>query len=141
MLYIKITDVQDGTVLAAEALSEPVFVMWQEKNKIPIRCSEHKAQGIVSEDGSIIYQLAGKAAMPTAESGMEAATIDEWEYEEIIERLDPPEPEPQPDPEPEPEPDVPMTPAQMRLKIKEQGESIDMLTECILEMSEAVYGG
>ena len=34
-----------------------------------------------------------------------------------------------------------MTVAEMREKITEQQGSIDMLVECVLEMSEIIYGG
>lgn len=79
----------------------------------------------------------------------DASVIDLAEYDELYEQLvdgepvpEPtPEPEPTPSPEPEPEPEHKMTVQEMREKIAEQDETISMLTECLLEMSEIVYGG
>lgn len=43
-------------------------------------------------------------------------------------------------PEPEPEPEHQPTVEELQAKVSEQAEEIDMLTECILEMSEIIYG-
>ena len=75
--------------------------------------------------------------------------IDSTEYDELYEQLKegdevpfvppaPPEPTPEPTPEPVPV-ETPMTIQQMRDKITEQGQMIDMLTECLLEVSEVIY--
>ena len=75
--------------------------------------------------------------------------IDSTEYDELYEQLKegdevpfvpPISPEPEPEPTPEPVPvETPMTIQQMRDKIMEQGQMIDMLTECLLEVSEVIY--
>ena len=92
--------------------------------------------------------------MPDGAPAYETAkivVIDETEYDEIRALLDdgeevpvdpaPPEPEPVgPDDPVEPD-ERPMTVAEMREKITEQQGSIDMLIECVLEMSEIIYGG
>lgn len=60
MVYIKV--MQGDTVITAEAHENPVYVCKQ-KNGIIKRCTELQAQGILSLDGSTIYQLDGKDSL------------------------------------------------------------------------------
>ena len=60
MVYIKV--MQGDTVITAEAHENPVYVC-QQKNGIIVRCPEQKAQGVLSVDGSTIYQLDGTDAL------------------------------------------------------------------------------
>lgn len=117
MDYYKIFG-KDGSVIAAEAMEEPAFIMYQESNGTYLRCSRVKAQGILSADGSQIYQLKGYKAMP--DEHLIAESITQTEYEILVEELDiddddDTEPEPSPDDE-DPGSDV-MTAQQMREKI------------------------
>ena len=59
MVYFKILSA-DGTVKSVEALADPVYVCWQTRNGILIRCDKRDAQGVMSGDGNTIYQLQGK---------------------------------------------------------------------------------
>jgi hypothetical protein len=131
----------DGELIGAEAIKEPFFVEWQEKNGMYIEAPELHARGIVSQDGNAVYQLDGKDAIQS-ENGMVAIIIDECEYNECIEKLgdldDVPEQEDTPEENTE-DVETPMNAAQMRKKITELNSAVEMLTECILEMSEAVY--
>ena len=61
MVYFKILSA-DGTVKSVEALADPVYVCWQTRNGILIRCDKRDAQGVMSGDGNTIYQLQGEAA-------------------------------------------------------------------------------
>lgn len=117
MDYYKIFG-KDGSVIAADAMEEPAFIMYQESNGTYLRCSRVKAQGILSADGSQIYQLKGYKAMP--DEHLIAESITQTEYEILVEELDiddddDTEPEPSPDDE-DPGSDI-MTPQQMRERI------------------------
>lgn len=80
MVYIKV--MQGDTVITAEAHENPVFVCRQ-KNGIIKRCTEQQAQGILSLDGSTIYQLDGKDSL-NLDNGYTAEFTYMTVYEEII---------------------------------------------------------
>lgn len=80
MVYIKV--MQGDTVITAEAHETPVYVCKQ-KNGIIKRCSEQSAQGILSLDGSTIYQLDGKDSL-NLDNGYTADFTYMTVYEEII---------------------------------------------------------
>lgn len=80
MVYIKV--MQGDTVVTAEAHETPVYVCRQ-KNGIIKRCSEQSAQGILSLDGSTIYQLDGKESL-NLDNGYTADYTYMTVYEEII---------------------------------------------------------
>ena len=80
MVYIKV--MQGDTVITAEAHENPVFVCRQ-KNGIIKRCTEQQAQGILSLDGSTIYQLDGKDSL-NLDNGYTAEFTYMTVYEEIL---------------------------------------------------------
>lgn len=80
MVYIKV--MQGDTVITAESHEAPVYVCKQ-KNGIIKRCSEQSAQGILSLDGSTIYQLDGKESL-NLDNGYTAEFTYMTVYEEII---------------------------------------------------------
>lgn len=84
MKYIKVYGT-DGTVVAAEAIENPAYVCLQEKNGLVIRCTEQRAQGILSADGGTVYQLEGKTPLEGKE--LTAAYIDVTEYTVLSEAL------------------------------------------------------
>ena len=136
MLYIKI--LRDSTVIGVEAHEYPVYVNHPYYSNIPFRCEEEAAQGILSLNQSEIYHLVGRSSMPG--DFLEAETITEGEYEYLIEELDiPDEEDVEPDPDEGSGSDI-MTAQQMRERIIELEEAKDFLEDCLLEMSEAVYG-
>lgn len=154
MDYYKIFG-KDGSVIAAEAMEEPAFIMYQESNGTYLRCSRVKAQGILSADGSQIYQLKGYKAMP--DEHLIAESITQTEYEILVEELDiddddDTEPEPSPDDE-DSGSDV-MTPQQMRERIialeadraelreelSEKDTRIGYLEDAMLEVGGILYG-
>ena len=133
MRYYKV--LLNETVLTAEAHEKPAFVKLQTKNNIKVRCSEHYAQGIISLDGSEVYQLPGKAALPDVEKI--AVEITMTEYEEIISE----EPEDETPVIPEDETEEPLTRAELTAKVKALEDRNEFLEDCLLEMSEVVYAG
>ena len=77
MVYIKVLDEQ-GNLRQAEALEMPVYVYVQERNGRILRCIPAKAQGILSGDGTVIFQLSGKNALPGTEGNAEVITEAEY---------------------------------------------------------------
>ena len=80
MVYIKV--MQGDTVVTAEAHENPVYVCRQ-KNGVIVRCSKQNAQGILSLDGSTIYQLEGKESL-NLDNGYTADYTYMTVYEEIV---------------------------------------------------------
>lgn len=142
MLYFKI--LKGDTVVTAEAHEKPVYICKQIQNNILVRCSEPHAQGILSLDGSTVYQLDGKTPLDLDHDLIAYETV-MTEYEAIInsceENLDDDIPEDNPQGE-----DHIMTAAEMRAAIVELTEKVQELSErneffedCLIEMSEVVY--
>ena len=128
------------------------FLKWNDKYHEMHGCDIEDAQFAMSSITHVIYRDGWMR--PTAAPAEKYQTgtvvmIDAVEYDELYaqlsegESIDEPEekiPVPVEPVQPEPE-EKPMTVAEMRETIIEQQEQIDMLTECLLEMSELVYGG
>lgn len=85
MVYFKILSA-DGTVKNVEALADPVYVCWQTRNGILIRCDKRDAQGVMSGDGNTIYQLQGKRIGDESER-LTAESITLAEYEELVAQI------------------------------------------------------
>ena len=134
MKFIKVLNTY-GDLVSVEALEEPVYVMFQTRNNKLIRCSERLAQGILDVTGSTIYQLSERPLLPD-EPDRTAVIITQAEYDELSQDY----PEPNPKPDDSEQDDPPLTVGEMRAKLAEQEATISMLTECLLEMSEIVYG-
>lgn len=132
-MYIKAFTAQ-GELTGAEKLDPPVWVRWQLSNGLLVRCEQEEAQGVVSEDGERIYLIGGQQPHGIPEAYAEEIT--EAEYDAI--HGEDPEDE---DPDiPEGDDTPPMTRAELTAKVAELEEQNAMLTECLLEMSEIVYG-
>lgn len=82
MIYIKV--LKDDTVVAVEAHPSPVYV-YKQANGVLVRCTERKAQGILSIDGGTVYQLYEKEAL--ANATMTAMSIAVAEYQSLVEGL------------------------------------------------------
>lgn len=135
--------IRDGVIFDAGVM----WLRWQPKNRIMLRCEPSEAQFVMGTDETI-YRVQWLNPAP-AEAGqyevIEAAIIDKQEYEDLRAVLDdgeevpvvePVYPEPEPEPEPEPDPEQPeqerpMTVQQMREKIIEQEAQIADLTEAL----------
>lgn len=124
MVYLKA--LKDDTVIAAEAHSDPVYI-----HKLPngtiVRGSVVRAQGILSLDGSVIYQFDGAADLGI-EGAPVAQIIYQPEYEELAAQLAGEGPD---DPE-DTEPEVPegtdeetiLTRAELTAKVAELEEEL-----------------
>ena len=143
----------DDTVVGVELAEEFVFIKYQDKNQIIIRCSEKEAQGVISaESDSTIYQLLDKEKIKGVDGDvLTAKFICKEDYENLQalfsngdKKDDSSSTEPDKDDNSDTS-DV-MTTAQMRATIislssdvKDLKEQNQMLTECLLDMSEQVY--
>lgn len=121
MLCVKI--MSGETMIGLEAIDSPVYVMLQ-KNNVVVRCLEPMAQGIVSLDGSEIYQLDGKTSLGDGYSLAVPITL--AEYDELAANYERDE-----DPE-DTDPEVPdgivegdvLTRAQLTAKVAELEEQL-----------------
>ena len=130
MIYLNAYDAQDN-LTGTEAISEPVFCCRQISNGCLVRCDEQDAQGIVSADGSQVYLIRGQ--MPNGIKEPYAVFITEAEYNAAMANA--------PDPEDE-TPEVPDGAEESEIMTRaELTERIAFLEDCLLEMSEIVYGG
>ena len=150
MLYYKI--VKDGHIIDVGS----AFLKWNAKWHQLFSCDANDAQFVQGRDGDTLYRPEWMRE-PPADTGLvytivDTGFINEREYEYLLALLEegdeiddtPPEEEEQetePDEEPAPDTEPAMTISQMRQYIAEMNETLSMLTDCILEMSEAVYGG
>lgn len=128
------------------------FLKWNEKRNKFYYSNIDEANCVQNALDQTIYYTTWLKPLPSEVNFIETVTviiIDATEYDELYEQLKdkeevpfvpptPPEPTPEPTPEPVPV-ETPMTIQQMRDKIIEQGQMIDMLTECLLEVSEVIY--
>lgn len=153
MDYYKIFG-KDGSVIAAEQIEDVSYVCYQASNNTVLRCSRVKAQGIISADGSQIYQLYGYTPMPG--DYLVADPITQTEYDILIEELDIDDDDTEPEPSPDDEDsgsDV-MTPQQMRERIialetdraelrkelSEKDTRLGYLEDAMLEVGGILYG-
>lgn len=86
MLYIKV--LQDETVVSVEAHTNPVYVRKQ-PNGVNVRCNEVHAQGLLSVDGSVIYQLPDKEII--ADATLVAEVITTTEYLNLVDSIEIPD--------------------------------------------------
>ena len=121
-MYYKL--LQNGqTVRIVERQS---FLRWQDKNGMLVPCDAEYANGILGTDG-VAYHVEGLPEIPLA--GIETVQeIDRAEYIALADALGV-------EVEPKIE-DVPI----LRTQLREQTERNEFIEDCLLEMSEAVYG-
>lgn len=136
MIWIKIMDGE--TLIAAEAHEKPQFVRRQRNGAI-VLCDEAFAQGIVSKDGTVIYQLDGKASLGI-DGCSTAYQIYGTEYDELIREV-PDIEDDAPELPPDTQEDRILTRAELTARVQELEAQNTMLTDCLLEMSEVVYAG
>lgn len=127
MVYIKAYDAED-VYIGADAIDEPVWCRRQVNSGRWVCCDEQDAQGIVSSDGNAIYLIRGQQPLGVKEPYAEI--IDRAEYEALRDGVI--------DPEDEIEPEDPETPE--ILTRAELTARVALLEECLLEMSEKLYG-
>ncbi len=142
MVYLKV--MQGDTLVTTEAHEVPVWINFQKKNNIMLRCSKPKAQGILSLNGNEIYQLSDEENL-TPKPEKTAVIITFAEYEELNITVDEDLDSDVPADNPEGDDHI-MTAAEMRAAISSLTEAVTdlqarnvFLEDCLLEMSEEVY--
>lgn len=145
MYFIKL--LADGDiVVAVEELEEPEYVREEYGHKI--RCAEHYAQGVISQDGGTVYQLKDRPQL-SGEHQLAAVFIAEDEYDNLKSQIETPVEEPAPveEPQTDPETESVLNNAQVKAlllelqrRIAAQEENTEFLGGCIMEMGEVVYG-
>lgn len=144
MSYYKIT--QGGNVIGVGS----AFLRWHPKRRRFMYCDVDDAERVQDAITERLYHADWLSSSPPDAGAAEEAAVEmiaASEYDELYALLHDgetvpitPEPDPEPVPDPSPAPDErPMTIQEMREKIAAQEEQLQMLTECILEMSEVVY--
>ena len=134
-MYYKI--INDGMII--DACDGLMFVKWQEKNNLFLNCAESDADGILASDGSRIYLLeyADDIADLPRVSYVE---ITQEDYEEIREALIDGGAIDGGDLDPEEQGREETKKAEWLSRLEELEAQNEMLLECLLEMSEVVYG-
>ena len=130
--------VMDGQIV--DATDHLAFVRYQERHRLFLHCeTEAEADGVLSSDGSTIYLLSGKAQI--GDLGFVAySEIEEEEYLRIREELDAGEIIDDDEPDADTDSGAKTRLQQLEEQVAALQEVNDMLTECLLEMSEIVYG-
>lgn len=127
-----------------------VFLKWNAKRQELVYTRAGDAEFIQSSDGERVYHTAWLNRSPVQDRypSISAIVIDREEYEQLKAQLEideyveiPEDPGPAYVPPEQPDDEVEtMDASKMRQIILEQKEQISMLTGCILELSEIVYG-
>jgi hypothetical protein len=130
MRYFKVMN-SAGEIVAVEQHENPTYFRWQVRNSIKILCSETLAQGVVSLDGSTVYQLEGRDALPLKDL-LTAAMISQVDYEALLNEVEDPEDSTPVIPEHVDETMV-LTRAQLTEKVNELSEAIDLLLSGVTE--------
>jgi len=132
MIYIKIWK-EESNEIALETLENPVYVYAQSDNGRILRCHEVKAQGILSKDGSVLYQLHGK--IPMEGTVATAMVVTAAEYAQLSATMDTQE-----DME-DTAPEIPegieeteiLTRAELTRKVQELDEALELLLSEVTE--------
>lgn len=151
--------VTDGLIVDAGKFADALWIEENIHNFSTFVGRRGRASGILSTDGGTVYHLAGTPVFHDFPDypDTELFEIEPTEYEAIREELDAgkiPEEEETPAEEPQPDPEPVLTPVLMQRiiraqaeRIREQGEQLDrqnrdieFLGDCLIEMSEVVYG-
>ena len=135
-MYYKI--ISDGLIV--DACSELNYVRWQERNRLFLSCEQAGADGFVSSDGSQIYLLENTADI----EDLPHATFTEItleEYTEIRNELIDGGAIDADTTDPEEEARQEFNRSEILKRMEELEAQNMILIECIMEMSEVVYGG
>lgn len=130
MRYFKVIN-SAGEIVAVEQHENPTYFRWQVRNSLKILCSETLAQGVVSLDGSAVYQLEGRDTLPL-EDLLTAVMISQVDYEALLNQVADPEDTAPEVPEGTEETAI-MTRAQLTEKINELGEAMELLLSGVTE--------
>lgn len=141
--------------MVVDTQTELRYVCWQEANKLMIMCSEEMANGILSSDNSVIWHVEGLPKFP--EGLCQTAIVEEIEEDEYLrwkERLEAATTETEEATEESPTENETteesaskdylsiqdmLTIQELMDKLETLEKENELLSECLLEMSEKVY--
>lgn len=133
-MYYKVIKIDDNSVV--DAISSLRYVRRNPRNGVILSCNEKSGQGIISYDGSTIYQLPNKDSFGDEYDIITLVEIDETEFREIRTLVDSMKPKPEePDEEEFPEeehpepPETPIDPTQPMTPIEELQYKVYVLEE------------
>ena len=102
--------------------------------KRTLLCDPTSANCIVSSDGSQVYHISGTLAMPDTYKSVQIVEIDQEEYDYLCSLTIQENPIPA-----EPQDDELDDPVVLKQRVNELQNEVEMLTNCILEMSTIIY--
>lgn len=134
-MFIKSFDENDEFI-NVEKLDYVCWVRYQIENGIIVTCKEEQAQGVVSEAGDCIYFKEGSTPRGNREKWY--IEITEAEYEELKGEEEDPEDDSPKVPEGQEKEEIP-TRAELAERVVELERQNEFLSDCLIELSEAVY--
>lgn len=140
-MYYKI--ISQGQIIDATPDDQLNYVRWQKKNGLFLNCEAEQADGIISSGGSEIYLLEDAQAEHFPETPtVTLVEITEEEYLQIRDELDAGNEIANPGGNEQQSDDSPAKTrmAQLESLVADLQAQNDMLAECLMEMSEIVYG-
>lgn len=141
--------------MVVDIQTELRYVRWQEANNLMIMCSEEMANGILSSDSSVIWHIEGFPEFP--DSLCQTVIVEEIEEDEYLrwkERLETATTETEEATEESPAENATaeesaskaylsiqdlLTIQELMDKVEKLEKENELLSECLLEMSEKVY--
>lgn len=143
MPYFKVK--QNNTVI--DVLADPNYIVYQQGNDLCVIGKQTEAFGVLSSDASVIYAVEGLRIAPN--KGYDVVSleqIDKTEYDELKALLDENKSVVDDDQQQDNQQEEVMSMSELRqtvLTLKAQNEELaarnELLTECVLELSEIVY--
>lgn len=131
MTYIKTVDA-DGAMVTLEKLDPPIWVWVQASNGSVLRCGKGTAQGVVSQDGTVLYYLEGQSVPGAVRK---AVALTAAEYEELAAGYEFPEEPEEPDPTPVTTEEPMLSRAEMQARILSLEDEL-AATKILLGVSE-----
>ena len=110
------------------------YCKYLERAKRTLLCDKTSANCIVSSDGSQVYHISGALAMPDTYKSVQIVEIDKDEYDYLCSLTIQENPIPV-----DPQDDELDDPVVLKQRVNELQSEVEMLTNCILEMSTIIY--
>ncbi len=123
--------------MGVQEVDPVVWIKYQQRNQMIVRCDEEEAQGILSPDEQGYFFKEG--IMPRGVKEIYYIEITKEEYDVLNQGLLAEDPE-DTSPEVSEEPEEPiLSRAELTAKVAELERQNEFLSECLLEISEVVY--
>lgn len=117
-----------------DVIKKPKYCKYLQRANRTLLCDKTSANCIVSSDGSQVYHLSGTLDMPDTYKSVQLVEIDKDEYDYLCSLTIQENPIPV-----DQEDDELDDPEVLKQRVAELQSEVQMLTECILEMSTIIY--